>query len=91
MAMREIETNRDLGMTIVGFIDDNTRIHGRKIQGYPVLGGQEGLENIIKKHNIQEIIVSFKQNGKERKREVNNLCRSIEADVNVTQMRLVIS
>ncbi len=91
MAMREIETNRDLGMTIVGFIDDNARIHGRKIQGYPVLGGQEGLENIIKKHNIQEIIVSFKQNGKEKKREVNNLCRSIEADVNVTQMRLVIS
>jgi RNase H-fold protein (predicted Holliday junction resolvase) len=56
-----------------------------------VLGGQEGLENIIKKHNIQEIIVSFKQNGKEKRREVNNLCRSIEADVNVTQMRLVIS
>jgi UDP-GlcNAc:undecaprenyl-phosphate GlcNAc-1-phosphate transferase len=91
MAMREIETNRDLGMTIVGFIDDNARIHGRKIQGYSVLGGQEGLENIIKKHNIQEIIVSFKQNGKEKRREVNNLCRSIEADVNVTQMRLVIS
>jgi len=91
MAMREIETNRDLGMTVVGFIDDNTRLHGRKIQGYPVLGGQEGLSNIIKKHNIQEIIVSFRQNGKERKREVNNLCRSIETDVNVTQMRLVIS
>jgi UDP-GlcNAc:undecaprenyl-phosphate GlcNAc-1-phosphate transferase len=91
MAMREIETNRDLGMTIVGFIDDNARIHGRKFQGYPVLGGQEGLENIIKKHNIQEIIVSFKQKGKEKRREVNNLCRSIEADVNVTQMRLVIS
>jgi UDP-GlcNAc:undecaprenyl-phosphate GlcNAc-1-phosphate transferase len=91
MAMKEIETNRDLGMTIVGFIDDNVRIHGRKIQGYQVLGGQAGLENIIKKHNIQEIIVSFKQNGKEKKREVNNLCRNIEADVNVTQMRLVIS
>jgi FlaA1/EpsC-like NDP-sugar epimerase len=91
MAMKEIETNRDLGMTIVGFIDDNSRIHGRKIQGYQVLGGQEGLENIIKKHNIQEIIVSFKQNGKEKKREVNNLCRNIEADVNVTQMRLVIN
>ena len=91
MAMKEIETNRDLGMTIVGFIDDNSMIHGRKIQGYQVLGGQEGLENIIKKHNIQEIIVSFKQNGKEKKREVNNLCRNIEADVNVTQMRLVIN
>jgi len=91
MAMREIETNRDLGMVLIGFIDDNTRIHGRKIEGYPVFGGQECLEKIIKKHNIEEIIVSFKKNGKEKRKEVNNLCRTMNVDVAVTQMRLVIS
>jgi len=91
MAMREIETNRDLGMVLIGFIDDNTRIHGRKIQGYHVFGGQECLEKIIKEHNIEEIIVSFKKNGKEKQREINNLCRNMNMDVAVTQMRLVIS
>ena len=91
MVMREIETNHDLGMVLVGFIDDNTRIHGRKIQGYQVFGGLERLEKIIKEHHIEEIIVSFKKNGKEKKREVNNLCRNIDVNVEVTQMRLVIS
>ena len=91
MAMQEIETNHDLGMVLVGFIDDNTRIHGRKIQGYQVFGGQECLEKIIKEHHIEEIIVSFKKNGKEKKKEVNNLCRSMDMNVAVTQMRLVIS
>ncbi|GAH00162.1 unnamed protein product, partial [marine sediment metagenome] len=27
MAVREIETNRELGLALVGFVDDNTRIH----------------------------------------------------------------
>ena len=91
MAMREIETNRDLGLALVGFIDDNPRKQKGKIMGYPVFGGQEGLERIIKKHNIQEIIVSFKQNGEERRKEVKNLCRQLGVEVEVKQMRLVIN
>jgi UDP-GlcNAc:undecaprenyl-phosphate GlcNAc-1-phosphate transferase len=90
MAMREIETNRDLGLTLVGFIDDNPRKQRSKIMGYPVFGGQEGLDRVITKHNIQEIIVSFKQHGEERRKEVKNLCRKLGVEVEVKQMRLVI-
>jgi FlaA1/EpsC-like NDP-sugar epimerase len=89
--MREIETNRNLGMLLIGFIDDNTRIHGRKIEGYPVVGGQECLEEIIKERHIEEIIVSFKKNGIKKKREIENLCRNLNVNVAVTQMRLVIT
>lgn len=90
MAMREIETNRDLGLALVGFIDDNPRKQRGRIMGYPVFGAQEGLDRIIKKHNIQEIIVSFKQNGEERRKEIKNLCRKLGVEVEVKQMRLVI-
>ena len=91
MVMKEIENNSSLGFAIVGFIDDNPRKHKGKIMGYPVLGGKEDLEKIIKKNNIQEIIVSFKENAEERKRDVKNLCRHLDTEVEVTQMRLVIS
>lgn len=91
MTMREIETNRDLGLVLIGFIDDNSRKHKRRIMGYPVFGGQEELRNIIKEYNIQKIIVSFKLNGEERRNEVKNLCKSLGVEVEVTQMRLVIS
>ncbi len=90
MAMREIETNRDLGLALVGFIDDNPRKQRGRIMGYPVFGGLGGLEAVIRKHNIQEIIVSFKQNGEERRKEVKNLCRKLGVEVEVKQMRLVI-
>ncbi len=91
MVVKEIESNRAMGFVLVGFIDDNPRKSKRKIMGYPVLGGRMDLEKIIRANNIQEIVISFKKNGEEKKREVKNLCRSMEVEVEVTQMSLVLS
>ena len=91
MVVKEIESNRALGFVLVGFIDDNPRKYKRKIMGYPVLGGRMELEKIIRANNIQEIVISFKKNGEEKKREVKNLCRSMEVEAEVTQMSLVLS
>ncbi|MBW1806064.1 MAG: hypothetical protein JRJ06_06830 [Deltaproteobacteria bacterium] len=91
MTMKEIETNRRLDLFLVGFIDDNPRIHGRKIQGYPVFGGQEELERIIRDHDIKEIIVSFKKNGSEKKKDIQNLCLKKGIELEVGQMKLIIS
>ena len=91
MAMKELEMNHDLGLFLVGFIDDNPRIQNRKIKGYPVLGDQKDLKEIINKHNIKEVIVSFKENGLEKKREIRNLCIKMGAEVEVKQMQLILS
>jgi UDP-GlcNAc:undecaprenyl-phosphate GlcNAc-1-phosphate transferase len=91
MAMKELEMNHDLGLFLVGFIDDNPRIQNRKIKGYPVLGDQKDLKEIINKHNIKEVIVSFKENGLEKKKEIRNLCIKMGAEVEVKQMQLILS
>ncbi|MFH1124329.1 MAG: glycosyl transferase [Pseudomonadota bacterium] len=90
-ALREILTNQDLGLSLVGFIDDNPRLKGRKIQGYPVFGGEEELEEIIKKYQIKKMIVSFKNKGTEKTKDIKGLCLKIGAEVDVMQMRLLIS
>ena len=91
MTMKEIESNSDLGLVLVGFIDDNPRILGSKIKGYPVLGDQQALKKMIKKHNIKEVIVSFKENGLEKKKEIRKLCASMGEEVEVKQMQLLFS
>jgi UDP-GlcNAc:undecaprenyl-phosphate GlcNAc-1-phosphate transferase len=91
MVVKEIESNRAMGFVLVGFIDDNPRKYKRKIMGYPVLGGRKDLEKIIRANNIQEVVISFKKNGEEKKKEVKSLCRSMEVEVEVTQMNLVLS
>jgi UDP-GlcNAc:undecaprenyl-phosphate GlcNAc-1-phosphate transferase len=90
VVMKEIEKNPELGMGLVGFIDDNPRIHGRKINGYPIFGGQDDLAAIIPKYHIQKIIVSFKKNGIEKKKEIQNLCVTLGTDIEVAQMKLII-
>ena len=91
LALKEIGNNSDLGLQAVGFIDDNLRLHGRRVQGYPVLGGIDELEDLIRKHDVKKIIVSFKQNGEERAKEIKTLCLGRGLEVDVRQMKVVIS
>ena len=55
-ALREILNNKRLGLTPVGFIDDDLRKRRKKIQGYKVLGGRDDLADLLTKYKVKEII-----------------------------------
>jgi len=90
MAAREIETNGELGLFVVGFIDDDPMKKGKKIHGYPVLGGKDRIEAIVKKYDIKEIIISFKENGEESKKDIKRMCMRMGGDVAVARMQVLI-
>jgi len=87
LVVKEIENNRDLEMVVVGFIDDNPRKHKRTIMGYPVFGDVSELEKIIRKKGVREIIISFRKNGEDRKKEIMSHCQKIDKEVEVKQMK----
>jgi len=91
MAVKEIESNGNLGLAILGFIDDNPRLQGRKVKGYPVLGSKEDLERIIREYGIKEIIVSFRENGTEKKKDIKSLCLKMGTEVDVKQLSLTLT
>jgi FlaA1/EpsC-like NDP-sugar epimerase len=72
-------------------MDDNPRLQRVKIRGYPVLGGLKDLEWILTDQKIQEIIISFKMNSSEKKREIKRWCEDTGAEVDVKEMRITIS
>lgn len=90
MLLREIESNRELGLRVAGFMDDNPRIQGTKIRGYPVLGGLRDLDRIIAEQKIQEIIISFKMDRSDKRRDLSRWCEETGAQVDVKEMRLTI-
>lgn len=90
LALKEIESNRSLGLYPAGFMDDNPRLRGRRVKGYEIFGGQKELEKIIRKYGIQEVIVTFRENGAERGREIASRCLAMGVEVNVRRMRLTI-
>jgi UDP-GlcNAc:undecaprenyl-phosphate/decaprenyl-phosphate GlcNAc-1-phosphate transferase len=90
MVVREIETGNGCGRNLIGFIDDDPMKNGKKINGYPVFGGGDRLAGIITKYDVKEVIVSFKQNGLEKKNEVEGYCTRMGLDVAVSRMRMII-
>ncbi len=91
MLLKEIETNKTLSMTIKGFVDDNRDIQKKRIRGYPVLGGIKDLEKILKDHPVQEIIISFRENSSDKRRELKRLLENMGTEVDVREMKVTIT
>jgi FlaA1/EpsC-like NDP-sugar epimerase len=59
MLAREIRENPSLGLVEVGFVDDDKAKIGTRIQGLRVLGGHGKIEEICRKHDVDEIIIAI--------------------------------
>lgn len=46
---------QEAGIDVAGFIDDNKNLHGKTIEGVPVIGGTELLAILKQTHNIEAI------------------------------------
>ncbi|MBZ0271245.1 polysaccharide biosynthesis protein [bacterium] len=56
--LKEIRGNAQLGMNVVGFIDDFAPKKGFKIHGVSILGGREELPHIIERYGVNQIIIT---------------------------------
>ncbi len=59
---------------VAGFLDNNTEIHARRIDGIPVLGAIDQLADLAAQHHCQAAIVAIGDNGVRR-----GVARQIEA------------
>jgi UDP-GlcNAc:undecaprenyl-phosphate GlcNAc-1-phosphate transferase len=88
MTLREILNNQDLGLTPIGFIDDDVRKHQTRIRGYEVLGGRETLEDLITKLKVSNVIVASKKIDPENVRAARAVCEQL--GINLRNMELFI-
>ncbi len=51
---------------VVGFLDNNADIRGRRVDGVPVLGMIEDLEPLALEHDIQGVVIAIGDNGVRR-------------------------
>ena len=88
MTLREIINNEGLGLTPVGFIDDDVRKHKSRIRGYEVLGGLESLERAVTRLEVSEVIVASKKIPPQNIRTTSTVCEGL--GVNLRNMELFI-
>lgn len=55
---RQMQKNRDVAYKVVGFIDDDRGMWGRRIHGLPVFGGLQALGGVLDRQHVDEIVIA---------------------------------
>jgi len=87
-ALREFIHNPTLGLSPVGFIDDDQRNKGKQVNGYPVIATLESLESILEKHSISESFSRSTSFPGERLERLSEICISHQILLRRFQTRL---
>jgi len=74
MAVRELLSNPDHDVRIVGFSDDDARKRRMRVRGYPVLGPYETLCQLIVADSIDGVVLSTRAIGGVRLTEIEAMC-----------------
>ena len=59
---------------MLGFVDDDRRKHGARVQGYPVIGGYQSLVSLIQGDGVDSVLVSPQVFDAKRLSELERLC-----------------
>lgn len=74
LLLREIINNAKLNIEPIGFIDDDLLKTGKRLQGFPILGGFKDIEKLVKKYDIGCLIISFNHNDPEHLNLLKRIC-----------------
>jgi exopolysaccharide biosynthesis polyprenyl glycosylphosphotransferase len=57
--VERLQTHREYGFSVVGFLDDDPGKQPRRIHGLPVLGGTPDLEAVAIAHRVDQVIIAL--------------------------------
>ncbi len=76
MILREIKRNPHLGYDPIGFVDDDRSKHNTTIHGFSVLGDTGRIEDLVKEHQVVEVIIAIPSADSKALRRIVACCKS---------------
>lgn len=73
----------NIGIKVVGFIDDNPEKKGQYIDGTKIFGGRDLIKEIVKKEDIDLILVALPSAQENQKREILQICNETNCEIKV--------
>ena len=74
VVLREVVARTDSAVRMVGFIDDDGTQHGRRVQGYPILGGYGELVSLVEARDVDLVVLGHDRVDGRRVAELVQLC-----------------
>lgn len=78
--LREIRNNPRLSYRVLGFLDDRPDKKGLHLAGVPVLGGGDQAESLVKKHNVETILIAIPSATGVEMTRILGLCQAARAE-----------
>ncbi len=81
MVVRELQLNPDIGVTAIGFVDDDPRKRGMRMLGLKVLGSTKQIEAILDETRPNEVVIAIPSAPGTLRAKVVAACRAREIPV----------
>jgi len=83
LLMREIANNPNAENRIVCVVDDDRTKWGSTIRGIKIVGGRDMIQEAVKKHRIDEIIIAIPSLSDEERKELIDICNKTSCVVRI--------
>lgn len=74
LAAKEIQGRGDMGLEILGFVDDDPEKRGAVIQGVKVLGTSRDLPRLTEELGVDHVIITIARAGRKELRRIVEIC-----------------
>jgi UDP-GlcNAc:undecaprenyl-phosphate GlcNAc-1-phosphate transferase len=81
--LRELLNNKNVNIQPIGFIDDDMRKIGKRLQGFSILGAFQDLETLVEKYGIDSLVISFNNRDPNQMQLLKKFCK--ENDLRLKQ------
>jgi FlaA1/EpsC-like NDP-sugar epimerase len=83
MAAKEIQGRGDLGLEVVGFVDDDREKQGSVIQGVRVLGATRDIPRLVDTLGIDHVVITIAKASRKDIRRIMEICETIPIKVRI--------
>lgn len=78
---REIIHNPNLGLHVIGFVDDDPGKRKKLLHGVPILGDIHSLKSLIEQHHIEKIFIAIPSATGPQIRRIVDACRDANVEI----------
>jgi FlaA1/EpsC-like NDP-sugar epimerase len=83
MSLKEMIAHPEYGYEPVGFVDDDSSKQGDVITGYRVLGTRDRIKELVKEHEVDEILIAMPSESGQTIRSVVRVCEQAKVDFKI--------
>lgn len=83
MLNREYKNQIPVTGRVIGFVDDNVMKRGRSIEGVRILGQVKDVPELVRKHDIDDVIIAIPSASTAQRQEIINVCKQAACSLHI--------